>query len=247
MNNIILHIPHSSTLIPYKDGYLVNDTIINEEILKLTDWYTDDLFDLADTITIRADFSRIFCDPERFVDDSEELMAKYGMGVLYIKTDDGRELRKVSKKLRDRILHDFYYPHHNKLNQAVNAQLKKHITTTIIDCHSFPNIPFNCSENKDHNRPDFNIGTDQFHTPQKLIDISIDFFNKEGYSLGIDWPYSGSIVSNEHYLKNKNVQTIMLEINRKLYLEESTNKKSTNYSKIKRVAKEFLKAIIDKN
>ena len=31
---------------------------------------------------IVAEISRIFCDPERFTDDSQEVMAQYEMGVL---------------------------------------------------------------------------------------------------------------------------------------------------------------------
>ena len=97
--------------------------------------------------------------------------------------------------------------------------------------------------NKQSDRPDFNIGTDPYHTPQKLIDISVDFFNDKGHTLGIDWPYKGSIVPLEYYQKNKNVQTIMLEINRKLYLKEPSNEKSGSYTEIKTVTQEYIKAI----
>ena len=44
MKQLILHIPHSSSNIPLKDGYVMSDEVLNGEILKLTDWYTDDLF-----------------------------------------------------------------------------------------------------------------------------------------------------------------------------------------------------------
>ncbi len=70
-NRVILHIPHSSTKIPVTDGYIVDNETLKNEILKLTDWYTDELFYSEYDIMIKADFSRIFCDPERFVDDTQ--------------------------------------------------------------------------------------------------------------------------------------------------------------------------------
>ncbi|TVQ49006.1 MAG: hypothetical protein EA362_05065 [Saprospirales bacterium] len=92
-NKIILHIPHSSTVIPLMDGYVVDFESLTEEMLKLTDWYTDDLFHSNDDKIVKADFSRIFCDPERFADDEQEIMSQYGMGVLYEKNDDGNKLK----------------------------------------------------------------------------------------------------------------------------------------------------------
>ncbi len=243
MKQIVLHIPHSSTNIPLKEGYVVSDEVLNIEILKLTDWYTDDLFLSSEEIVIRADFSRIFCDPERFTDDSQEIMAKYGMGVLYEKSDSGDIIRNISSELREKILTEYYWKHHKCLSQAVEGQLKLFGKALIIDCHSYPSQPLKRDLNKESERPDFNIGTDSYHTPQVLVDISREFFSKKGYSLGIDWPYKGSIVPLEYYQQNNKVQTIMLEVNRKLYLNEPTNEKSESYLEIKSVTNEFIKAI----
>jgi N-formylglutamate amidohydrolase len=44
MANLILHVPHSSDKIPMDNGYVVDKKILDQEIIKLTDWYTDDLF-----------------------------------------------------------------------------------------------------------------------------------------------------------------------------------------------------------
>jgi N-formylglutamate deformylase len=242
---IILHVPHSSTTVPLTDGYVINNEAMAKEMLKLTDWYTDDLFQSDEHEMIRADFSRIFCDPERFTDDSQEIMAQYGMGVLYEKNDDGELMRVVTPELRTRILRDYYDKHHEKLSNAVNNQLKFFGKALILDCHSYPSKPFKRDLDKNSNRPDFNIGTDSFHTPKHLIEASKDYFENAGYSVGIDWPYKGSIVPLEHYQKNKNVQTIMLEINRALYLKEPTHEKSEGYSEIKRVVGNFIKTIKD--
>jgi N-formylglutamate amidohydrolase len=240
---IILHIPHSSTKIPYKDGYVVEDYLLEEEILKLTDWHTDELFFSEDDEMIVAEFSRIFCDPERFTDDSQEIMAQYGMGVLYERNDNGDKIRNVSPELKNKVILEFYEKHHKKFSDAVNNQLNLFGKAIIIDCHSYPNIPLKRDLDQSSNRPDFNIGTDSYHTPKKLIDLSISFFEEAGYSLGIDRPYRGSIVPMEHYQKNKNVQTIMLEINRKLYLNEPSNNKNSDFNKIKEITANFITLI----
>lgn len=243
MKNLILHIPHSSIIIPFKDGYCVTDEILNQEILKLTDWYTDDLFENESDISCKAPFSRIFCDTERFSDDSQEVMAKFGMGVLYDKTDSGEPLRHVSADLRTRILSEFYWEHHHQFTEKVKNQLEQFNLAIIVDCHSFPHIPLQRSLDKSDFRPDFNIGTDAFHTPQKIIAASRDFFAEKGYTLGVNAPYYGTIVPMDFYNKNNKVQSIMLEVNRHLYLKEQTNEKSDQYLETKKVIQDFLNLV----
>ena len=62
----------------------------------MTDWYTDELFglrpDLATTVAFPV--SRIVVDPEQFVDDSAEPMARKGMGVIYERKSSGQPLRR---------------------------------------------------------------------------------------------------------------------------------------------------------
>ena len=243
MKKLILHIPHSASKIPILDGYILEKVFLEEEILKLTDWHTEDLYSSNESENIVFEYSRIFCDPERFSDDLQEPMAKVGMGVLYEKTDENQTMRIISPELRKKILKEYYFKHHLKLNDAVKTQLELYNRAIIVDCHSFPNIPMKRSQHKIIPRPDYNIGTDKFHTPQNLIDVSVNFFKEKNLTLGIDFPFSGSIVPMEYYQKNKNVESIMLEINRKLYLKEGTNEKSENYEKTKEVVQEYIELI----
>lgn len=237
---VILHVPHSSPVIPDYSGYVVSHDILEREILKLTDWYTDDLFETPQTIMIRAPFSRIFCDPERFVDDALEVMAKVGMGVLYEKSDEGLQIREVSTALRDQILRNYYWKHHQALENATSKQLEMFGSAFILDCHSYPSKPLVRDLNQQAERPDFNIGTDTFHTQPKWIELSKHFFEMKGYSLGVDWPYKGSIVPMKYYQKEPRVNSMMLEINRALYLNGQTNEKSDKYAVIQTVVHEFV-------
>jgi N-formylglutamate amidohydrolase len=124
--------------------------------------------------------------------------------------------------------------------------LEQYNQALILDCHSFPDIPMKRSAHKIVPRPEFNIGTDAFHTPKELIDISVSFFKRKNLSLGIDYPFNGSIVPMEYYQKNKSVESIMLEINRKLYLKQGTNQKSVNYERTKDIVQEYIEIIKNK-
>ena len=116
------------------------------------------------------------------------------------------------------------------LSRAVKYQLQTYGKALILDCHSFPNTPLKRSVHKTIPRPDINIGTDNFHTPQNLIDISVEYFSERNFTVGINYPFSGTIVPNKYYKKNHKVESIMLEINRKLYLTERSNEKSEQYN-----------------
>ena len=243
MKKLILHIPHSATNIPLRDGFSADETKIQQEIIKLTDWYTDELFHSDSDEMIVTPFSRLFCDVERFENDEDEIMSKVGMGVLYERFDNGDLLRNVTPQLREKVIRDYYREHHHRLTQAVKTQLEQEGSALIIDCHSFPSTPLLKAIDQSKNPPDFNIGIDPFHTPSELTAVAIDYFRNLGYSWGLDWPYSGTIVPMDYYQKNKNVHSIMLEVNRKLYLNEPTNEKLITFEKTKEIVQGFLEVI----
>ena len=95
---MILHIPHSSTVIPveFLDYFSLSPQDLKSEVLKMTDHFTDQLFQPNSMDVERLIFpvSRLLVDPERFVEDSDEPMSAKGMGCVYEKTHDGAPLKK---------------------------------------------------------------------------------------------------------------------------------------------------------
>ena len=216
-SGIILHIPHSSTSFPSREGFVCLD-LIPGEVEKLTDWHTDRIFAVPGITTLRAGFSRVFCDVERFVPDELEPMAAHGMGFYYTHTDDGRLLREESV-YKQRVKRDYYDTHHHSLAALVNARLESEGTCCLVDCHSFADTPSRLDLDQDAARPDICIGTDPFHTPWQLADAVDRVYRRAGYDVRENKPYRGTMVPAPHYKCDKRVMSVMIEINRRLYLQ----------------------------
>ena len=155
------------------------------------------------------------------------------VGVLYSKRDDGTPLRVISPELRARIINEYFIPHHNMLADVVKRCLQNYGTALILDCHSFPDVPMKRDICQEEVRPDYNLDTDSFHTPTALLQIAEGFFRQRNLTVGINTPYSGSVVPLEYYRKDEMVQSIILEVNKRLYLLPGTNIKSPNYTDVK--------------
>jgi N-formylglutamate deformylase len=243
MHSVILHIPHSSTVVPLKDGYRTDAQSVEREVNLLTDWFTDELFVHDEAIRVVSPFSRVFCDVERFPNDKDEVMAQYGIGMLYTKTDDGKELRRVSPELRESIKSNYYDIHHASFEQAVEQALEERGEVLILDCHSYRDVPFQRDLIKKQPRPDFNIGTDAYHTTEPLRQFSLEFFSSRGYSILDNDPYAGAITPLKYYQKDKRVKSLMLEINRKLYMEQLDSEvpsKSANFHAVQETVYQFI-------
>ena len=77
-------------------------------------------------------------------------------------------------------------------------------------------MPYENDQRRD--RPDICIGTDSYHTPREIEKELECFFRKSGYSVAINSPFAGAIVPLRYYRKDSRVQSIMIEINRRLYI-----------------------------
>jgi N-formylglutamate amidohydrolase len=160
-------------------------------------------------------------DPERFDDDAKEPMAERGQGVIYTRTTDGSPLRNPPTDAeRDELLDRYYRPHHAQLTRRVEEALSAHGRALIIDGHSFPSKPLPVDLDQSPERPDICIGTDGFHTPPQLVDALVDICAEFGWSVAVDRPYSGTLVPTKHWGKDERVASVMIEVNRRLYLQD---------------------------
>jgi N-formylglutamate deformylase len=212
---VVLHIPHASTHIPpeIRDQFLLSDADLEREIQAMTDHRTDELFAGHGGVVVAAKVSRLVCDVERFLDDPMEAV---GMGAVYTRTSHQEPLRRTLTTVEHQALLDCYYhPHHARLTEAVRAGC------LIIDCHSFPGEALPYESDQCIDRPDFCIGTDPFHTPPELAAVAIGFLESRGYTVWVNRPFAGTMVPARYYRQDASVRSIMIEVNRRLYLDDA--------------------------
>ncbi|MGD0110848.1 MAG: N-formylglutamate amidohydrolase [Armatimonadota bacterium] len=245
---VIIHIPHASTEIPPNEAakLAISGETLAQELLRMTDRYVDELFDLGEEAThLVFPVSRLVVDPERFPDDAGEPMAGKGMGAVYTRTSDGRLLRpSLDATERERLLDAYYFPHHEAFTRLVENALVAQGRVLIIDAHSFPSSPLPCDMDQAPLRPEICIGTDPFHTPEWLQRTAVAAFSDLLWRVELNRPFAGSMVPGSVYRKDARVHSIMVEVSRALYMNESTGERSAGFSKVRRKVESALAAII---
>jgi N-formylglutamate deformylase len=238
----VLHIPHSSTEIPadLRGDLLLKDDELKQELLALTDHFTDELFPAAGRQALRFPVSRLILDPERYPLDADEAMAARGMGVIYTRDSHGRRLRhEPGTAVRERLLKELYRPHHDALETLVQQALLKKDGCLLLDCHSFPSRPLPCDLDQDADRPDFCLGTSPSSTPEALVMAACEFLEAQGYTVAINRPYAGVLVPAA-FSSNAHVLALMIEVNRRLYMDESTGETHKGFEEIRQLLRELV-------
>jgi N-formylglutamate amidohydrolase len=242
MTPLLIHLPHDSLAIPSAEraDFLISEADLRQEQLRLTDWHTGDLYAKGVTAddVLRAEVSRLVVDVERFADDRLERCSAFGMGATYVRTCDGRPLRALSPERRAELLDRYYWPHHRALDEAAEARLAHFGQCVILDAHSFPTgqLPTQVG----FSAPlEIGIGTQPGHTSPELQALAENFFRAHGFTVGVDIPFSGAIVPNRFFGTEPRVQSLMIEVRRDLYMDESTAARHGGFTRIQAVLAEF--------
>ncbi len=61
-----------------------------------------------------------------------------------------------------------------------------------------------------------------------------------GYTVEINRPFAGAFVPSDYHKKDKQVAALMIEVNRRLYMDEESATKSENFNRVQKHVKELL-------
>lgn len=241
-SHLVIHTPHAGRCLPvasdgnyYATGYKRNN--IRDFAYFLTDYYTDKLFstNLPSATQISFDYSRVFCDVERLLNDPLE---EKGLGICYnLKRFVALNIEKpVWDKSKEEAM-NLYYEHHRTLANAIQEN------SLLLDCHSFsehdnvlcPNahefkdIDICLGYNEDETKPDYST-----------IHFVADFFRQRGYRVELNKPFSNSktIDTTTPY------HSLMIEINKHCYMNEDTLEKTDGFEKLRNEIQDLYKLLL---
>lgn len=244
IKGVIYNIPHASTEISevVKEDFLISDSELRKVNFLMTDLFIDDLMSrLTDRLSgVKSDHSRIVVDMERFLDDSMEVMSEKGMGAFYRSDHTGKRLRDLDSEDVDFLTKEIYDPYHKKLTNLVDESLEQNGKCLILDLHSFSSKPLPYEFDQSLERPDICLGFDEFHCPVDLVNKLKESFEKVGFSVAFNRPFSGAIVPMKYYKRDSRVTSLMVEINKKIYMNEDTFDKKPEFDQAAELINEII-------
>ncbi len=235
---ILLHIPHSSMAFPSDSRYTFEDLDGEERLL--IDYYTDDLFSparpSADIERMTFPLCRLYCDVERLINDPLE---KEGLGISYHRSTSGQPL---GDRMFGNLAEAFscYVDFHAEMAKKIVSMGEG---TLLVDCHSFSSRPtLLCS-----NPPDVDIcigyNEDSTHPDAVALPNIVRHFKSRGYKVGLNEPFSNS----KTFDVPVKYHSVMIEVNKRLYMDEDTLAKSDGYCRLRQDIQEMYDMLLGRN
>jgi N-formylglutamate amidohydrolase len=242
--------PHSGRVYP---RVLLEATRLDPHALrKSEDCYVDELFAPVVALgapLIAARFPRAYCDvnrepyeldPELFREtlpefaNTQSMRVVGGLGTIARIVADTEEIYRERLALGAALvrIESLYRPFHAALSELLDRTRRTFGFAVLIDCHSMPSASTGQSA---ATRPHFVLG-DRFGSScdAMLTRLLRDTLAIGGYEVHVNRPYAGGFIT-EHYGKPAlGIHVLQLEINRALYLDEATLRKTKDFTKLTR-------------
>lgn len=215
---LLIHMPHAGRLIP--DGFdrtRLADPDAFDRACELTrDRHADDLglmlADRLDATVMVNHVNRMWCDPERYPDDREE-MNRVGMGAIPVRDMDGHPLylpgMDPGMRERGRRFRLLYTPWHRMLDTACLTMLDTWGRCTIIDTHTYPRAPHPYELHKDEPRPQAIIGHNGDLAGMALATRLASLLLGRGLTVGVNTAHKGSMIPDT--IRDTRLASIMVE------------------------------------
>ena len=220
---------------------------------KSEDAFVDQLFDGAvanGAPLLRATFPRAWCDPNReaweldprmFEDrlpafvNTKSARVFAGLGTVARVVANGEEIynRKLTFDEVAKRIEDAYEPYHAALRSLIDETCKLFGHCIVIDCHSTPAVGGPMDNDTGNPRVDMVLGNNHGATCHtRLMNFVEAVLADAGYQVRVNNPYSGGFTTRHYGQPRRGIQTLQIEVNRALYMDEQAIERSAGFAQL---------------
>ena len=253
---LVFNSPHSGRR--YPQGFLDSSRLDALGIRRSEDHYVDELFSVAPALgapMLVAHFPRAWLDvnrepyeldPRMFdgplpsFANSSSIRVAGGLGTIPRVVAENMEIYRHRFPVEEALerVETVYKPYHAKLRQLV---VRTHVAfgfAVLIDCHSMPG---NIRVSGSGIRPDFIIG-DRYGTSAsgELSRVAMRLIEDMGFSVVRNKPYAGGFITEHYGRPAKGLHALQIEVNRGLYVDETTLAKKPDFAVLQTAISAFL-------
>lgn len=245
---LVLASPHSGD--HYPADLLALTGLDLGSLRRSEDCYVDEIFGAGPEQGIpllRARFARAYLDANRepfeldpgmFADplpsyvNSRSQRVRIGLGTIARIVATGQTIYRGKLRFADALLRieNFYAPYHRALARLLDTTMARFGWYLLLDCHSMPSM----TGGNGRQRTDFVLG-DCHGTAchPDCIGVAQRFLMERGYVVLRNTPYAGGFTTSHYGRPRSGRNTLQIEINRSLYMNEITFARTPGFVRLK--------------
>lgn len=242
----VFNSPHSGRY--YPQTFLEQSRLDSHSIRRSEDHFVDELFQSATHLgapLLRAHFPRAFLDVNREPYELDPRMfdgalpahanissmrVAGGLGTVPRLVAENMEIYRSRFPVEEALarIEAIYKPYHATLRKLIARTHVQFGMAVLVDCHSMPG---NVHLPGSGQRPDFIIG-DRYGTSAaaELSRVAVELLEGLGYAVTRNKPYAGGFITEHYGRPTRGLHALQIEINRGLYVNESTLVKKPGFA-----------------
>lgn len=263
---VVFSSPHSGSY--YPEEFLAASRLDPLTLRRSEDAYVDELFlgaTAAGAPLLRAHFPRAYLDVNRepyeldprmfdgrlpLGSNTRSIRVAGGLGTIARIVGDAQEIYRERLPVTHAIsrIDELYRPYHNTLRHLVDQTWRRFGMAVLVDCHSMPSggVGGQASRPDESHRADFVIG-DRYGTSCNPIFSAWleEALAARGFVVRRNKPYAGGFITESYGAPAMGVHAIQVEVNRSLYMNESTLERHTGFAQLQSLLGEVAAAFVE--
>ena len=169
-----------------------------------------------------------------------------GLGLIKTKSRYGEPFqeRKLTVAEIEERLAQYYRPYHAELKRVVDDLHARFGVLRQISCHCMSAVGAPTHPDAGKPRADFCVSDLKGRTASKeAMELVVETLRSYGYSVSVNDPYVGNELIGRHGNPARGIDSIQVEINKKLFMDTQTFRKTAGFDKLKADLDYLLKVV----